>query len=387
MAFTISGTKLTLEHLETIIQNKPVLEFSPEIQAKFKNSTSSADEENAALVRNYLQMQTAGFGPELSEDKVKLALVLNLQSLVVADSPDISFELLNRLLAFYNRDINPVILSQSTPTGQNAQLLLSMLGTGKVKYLNYELNAADILDIFSWQPLQLTSKTVTQVINKVIFPQAVLAYDLIKVKNIKEWLAYLISAFSQISEAELTVRNSPIIQFTSAFSSVQNLFESNLNNSYNGQATEINEGLSNLNQQLENLINSIANFTTETFENLISTSEPPATSGFKQALFLTQNIQSQINNSISGVSGNNTVEAINSTLINKLENALAYTEQLLALAFWSISQVGKVFSLASENLTLAAYYHSDFYVPKELVSTQLDNILRFTRTHSAPTLT
>ena len=171
-----------------------------------------------------------------------------------------------------------------------------------------------------------------------------------------------------------------------AFSFTQKIFENNLNNN-SIHTTEINEALINLISSLNMATKSIATSTAETFENLVSTSEPPATAGFSQALLLTQTIQNQINISIPVFPGEISSEIKNQLLSHSLEDALQYTEQLVALAFWAISQAGKMFNLASENLTLVAYYHSDFFVPKELVKDQLDNILRFIRTHSAPALT
>jgi hypothetical protein len=70
-------------------------------------------------------------------------------------------------------------------------------------------------------------------------------------------------------------------------------------------------------------------------------------------------------------------------IINKLfSEAITYLEQLTALAFWSVAQVGKVHNLTSGNLILSTYYHSPLFVPKEMVSEQLEKAITFIRSTS-----
>jgi len=74
-------------------------------------------------------------------------------------------------------------------------------------------------------------------------------------------------------------------------------------------------------------------------------------------------------------------------LHHEFAEAINLTEQIIALAFWSVTQVGKVFTITAGNLTLSAYYHSTFFVPKETVSDQLEKTINFIRITSPAPLT
>ena len=366
---------LTFAKLESILREKPLLELAPEIVAKMQGEKVSP--EQASIADVYLEAHLVSFASELPEEIIRLALALQISGLVNKTDSPVSGAVMNRLLAFHNREVFPIVHKQSPEKSLLAQLSNPLIGRGKVRFQGYELNAADVMDIFSWEPLNLSPSEVQTLLNTQSFTLAFLSHSLVNIKPYQEWFTYSMQVFQQIATTEEQEQNSAVT-LVDAFQNLQNALEAEIASGNPEFLAE--KELSIFVSKLSQVVQVIAAYTEETFTNLVATSEPPALSTFS----LTRDLAQQLNQKARI---GNIGQVKTSGLLEHLENLVKTTEQVVALAFWSISQVGKVFNLASENLALAAYYHSDFYVPKELVSTQLDNILRFTRTHSAPTLT
>jgi len=383
MAFLLTGMPSTLSQLEEILHKRLMLEIPADILSRFATENVTVNPEQATVAQDYLKVHAVGCGPEIPEEIIRLALILYLQTHINQNQPDIRQDTLNRLLAFFNRDIFPVVLQQGTSSSQLAQLILPLMGISKVKYQGYELNAADILDIFSWQPLMLQPAEVTTLLQEQTFPLAQLAYNLLQLKKFIPWTFYLANVFTQIASANPEEVTEKTTQLQNIFELTQNAFEKNQSDNHetNGPETLINN-LASLINQLRNCLGMLANYTAETYENLISTSEPPATVSFTQALGLIKLLHHQseqiLVNSTATPDSFIQLQSLNASLVSLIN----LTEQITALAFWSVSQVGKVFNLAAENLTLAAYYHSELFVSKEMVLTQLEKTITFIRTHS-----
>ena len=383
MAFLLTGSPINLSQLEEILDKRLMLEIPADILSGFTTENVTVNPEQATVAQDYLKVHAVGFGPEIPEEIIRLALIIYLQTYINRNKPDIRQATLNRLLAFYNRDIFPVVLQQGTSASQLTQLILPLMGIGKVKYQGYELNAADILDIFSWQPLMLHPAEVTTLLQAQTFSLAQLSYNLLQLNKFIPWTIYLANVFTQIASAnpEDVTEKTTLLQ--NIFELTQNAFEKNQldNHETNGPESLINN-LSSLIKQLQSCLGVLANYTAETYENLISTSEPPATVSFAQALGLNKLLHYQLDqisvNSAATPDSFIQLQTLNASLVS----LIGLTEQITALAFWSVSQVGKVFNLAAENLTLAAYYHSELFVSKEMVITQLEKTITFIRTHS-----
>lgn len=383
MAFTLTGDKLSFENLDYIFWNRPVLEFSPEDLQKFREKGEVISTEAATLAANFLAVHAVGFGAVIPEEKVRLALVVCLHILLKYKKEIIQPTTLNRLLAFYNRDIFPAVYGQSTLISQAAQLALPLVGEGKVKYQGYDLNATDILDIFSWQPLNLNLPEAGTLIKQDILINTDSVYSLLQLKPLVSWLKYLNEVFAGIINTSPEALSSKTADFLSTFASAQEASEGSLNETQeSNNLAVLNQAFANLAVSLKQMLALVADCIAKTFAHLEATSEPPATTSFAQAATLSIFFKSQ-SEQFAGLHTSEISEEITFQLLNEGFNGLiAITEKLVALAFWSISQVGKVFNLAAENLTLAAYYHSDLFVPKELVLHQLDNIVSYIRTHS-----
>jgi len=381
MAFLLTGVPLTLQKLEDILQKKYLLEIPADILAGFSTGKDSVNPAQAAIAQEYLAVHAVGLGSETTEEIIRLAFIIHLQTLIRQNPAEIQTTTINRLLTFYNRDIFPLVQQQGSSAAQLAQLILPTVGVGKVKYQGYELNAADILDIFSWEPLNLTPAEVTALLQGETFSLAYSASNLLLVKYAIAWVTYLGSVFTQIASANPNEINLKAGQLQSTFEKAEHAFATSQTKVSATESTaNLTNTLSELINQLQSCTDALARYTAETFENLISTSEPPATTSFAQALALTQILQLQTKQITlpEPESGN---AAMSLQLLNKaLVSFIPVTEQIIALAFWAVSQVGKVFNLAAENLTLAAYYHSDLFVPKEMATIQLDKTITFIKT-------
>ncbi len=95
-----------------------------------------------------------GTGAEAPPTLVRLMLLLTVQQ-AVGQSTGLAVATVERLLAFYNRELLPVVLEQGGDAAATAHLALPLLGEGEVNYQGYRLAAADALSLFSWAPLAL----------------------------------------------------------------------------------------------------------------------------------------------------------------------------------------------------------------------------------------
>ena len=383
MAYSLSNASLSLQNLEDILQKRWLLEIPEDILIPATQPSSAVSPEQAIVAQDYLAVHAVGFGPEIPEEIIRLAFILHLQKLINRPSSEIQSTTIQRFLTFYNRDIFPVVLRQGTSTGQLAQLFLPLVGISKVKYQGYELNALDILDIFSWQPLSLHPSEVTSLLRGETFTLAYSAYHLLQLKPFIAWNMYLAAVFIQITSVNPDEITKKATQLQLSFEQAQTAFENAQQPTIAIASNQkITSTVSDLMTQLQACLMDLSNCTAEIFENLISTSEPPATTSFSQALTLISNIQNQIEPTLFTIAKTPDSSSSLSELDQNLEGLINHTEQITALAFWSVSQVGKVFNLAAENITLAAYYHSDLFVPKEMATIQLEKTITFIKTHT-----
>ena len=93
-----------------------------------------------------LRAFACGTGAEVPADVVRLTLLLHARQLPPTAATQ-------RLLDFYNREILPVVYQQGGDRAALAHLCLPLLGLGEVNYQGYRLQAADVLHLFSWEPV------------------------------------------------------------------------------------------------------------------------------------------------------------------------------------------------------------------------------------------
>ena len=162
------------------------------------NHSISHDELNT-LQSNLVMSHACGMGKEVPEEIVRLMLFLKIQSLAYGHS-GICLSTVERLIAFYNHGIYPVVYEQGSLGASGdlsplAHLALPLLGMGEVNYKGQRRKAADVLAEMDMQPLVLESKEGLALLNGTQFMSAYGVYTLLMAARLSVW-ADLIGALS-----------------------------------------------------------------------------------------------------------------------------------------------------------------------------------------------
>jgi len=156
--------------------------------------------ENLTILQENLVMSHAcGTGEEVPAEIVKLMLFLKIKSLSYGHS-GIQLDTVNRLIAFYNNDILPVIYTQGSLGASGdlaplAHLALPLIGKGKVIFEGIHYSGQEILEKFKWNKITLQSKEGLALLNGTQFMSA---YGVsVLQKSFK--LSYLADVFGSLS--------------------------------------------------------------------------------------------------------------------------------------------------------------------------------------------
>ncbi len=222
----ISADLLSIEKINEIISHDLKLELSEEARINIEKCRNYLDEkmkshdkpiygintgfgslcnvkiagENLSkLQENLVKSHACGTGDEVPHEIVKLMLLLKVQSLSYGHS-GVQLETVERLIAFYNNDVLPVIYTQGSLGASGdlsplAHLSLPLLGEGEVYYNGFRQPSHKVLESFGWKPLVLKSKEGLALLNGTQFMGAYGVYSLIKACKLS-YLADLIGAVS-----------------------------------------------------------------------------------------------------------------------------------------------------------------------------------------------
>jgi len=151
------------------------------------------------LQQNLLLSHACGLGEEVSEEIVKLMLMLKIKSLSYGYS-GIGIEVVKRLMDMYNNDVLPVIYTQGSlgASGDLAPLshmCLPLIGKGEVKINSKKISAEEALKKFGWKPIELQSKEGLALVNGTQFMSAYGIFNLIYCERLLNW-ANVIAAIS-----------------------------------------------------------------------------------------------------------------------------------------------------------------------------------------------
>ena len=151
------------------------------------------------LQENLVMSHACGTGDRVPNEIVKLMLLLKIQSLSYGHS-GVQVETVERLIAFYNNDVLPVIYAQGSLGASGdlaplAHLALPLIGKGEIHFNGNICNAEILVDQFKWQPIQLQSKEGLGLLNGTQFMSAYGIYLLSKSYKIS-YLADLIGSMS-----------------------------------------------------------------------------------------------------------------------------------------------------------------------------------------------
>ena len=222
----ISADLLSIEKINEIISHDLKLELSEEARINIEKCRNYLDEkmkshdkpiygintgfgslcnvkiggENLSkLQENLVKSHACGTGDEVPHEIVKLMLLLKVQSLSYGHS-GVQLETVERLIAFYNNDVLPVIYTQGSLGASGdlsplAHLSLPLLGEGEVYYNGFRQPSHKVLESLGLKPLVLKSKEGLALLNGTQFMSAYGVYSLIKASKLS-YLADLIGAIS-----------------------------------------------------------------------------------------------------------------------------------------------------------------------------------------------
>ena len=222
----ISTEILSLEIVHEIISQNKSLELSEEAKVNIQKCRDYLDKKMAShsapiygintgfgslcnvkisnenlskLQENLVKSHSCGTGEEVPAAIVKLMLLLKIQSLSYGHS-GIQLQTVERLIAFYNNDILPVIYTQGSLGASGdlaplAHLSLPLLGEGEVYFEGNKVSSKVIMERFNWEPIVLKSKEGLALLNGTQFMSAYGAHILMKANKFS-YLADLIGAIS-----------------------------------------------------------------------------------------------------------------------------------------------------------------------------------------------
>ena len=151
------------------------------------------------LQENLVMSHACGTGEEVSPEIVKMMLLFKIQSLSFGHS-GVQLATVNRLIDFYNNAIFPVVYSQGSLGASGdlsplAHLSLPLIGLGEVWYKNEKITGAQLLEIFSWDKINLQSKEGLALLNGTQFMSAFGIHCLLQSHKLS-YLADLIGTLS-----------------------------------------------------------------------------------------------------------------------------------------------------------------------------------------------
>ncbi|SEA32340.1 histidine ammonia-lyase [Flavobacterium gillisiae] len=222
----ISTALLSLETVNEIIANQMLLELSDEAKINIQKCRDFLDKKMAThsepiygintgfgslcnvkisnenlskLQENLVKSHACGTGEEVPNEIVKLMLLLKIQSLSYGHS-GIQLQTVDRLIAFYNNDILPIIYTQGSLGASGdlaplAHLSLPLLGEGEVYFEGKKVHSSVIMEHFNWEPIVLQSKEGLALLNGTQFMSAYGAHILMKANKFS-YLADLIGTIS-----------------------------------------------------------------------------------------------------------------------------------------------------------------------------------------------
>jgi histidine ammonia-lyase len=224
--YYISSQWLTLETLQTIVQENKKVALSQESQNSVQNCFDFLHQKLATSEQPYYGINTGfgslcdikidtdqletlqtnlvashacGMGDEVPPQILRLILFLKVKSLSLGHSA-VSLALIERLLDFYNKDVLPVVYQQGSLGASGdlaplAHLGLPLLGKGWVNYQGKRQASLAVLQQLGWEPLRLKAKEGIAILNGTQFSTAYGVWAVLKAQRLSQW-ADLIAALS-----------------------------------------------------------------------------------------------------------------------------------------------------------------------------------------------
>ena len=213
----ISSEHLSIQKIAEILESGKQLALSDEAKAKIEKcydylhnkmethdkpiygintgfgslySVNISENDLSTLQYNLIKSHACGTGEEVPQEIVKLMLLLKIQSLSYGHS-GVQLITVERLIQFYNKNILPVVYNQGSlgASGDLAPLAhfcLPLIGEGDVYFEGTKIKSADLLQMWSWEPVQLQAKEGLALLNGTQFMSAYGVHCLIEAHKLSE---------------------------------------------------------------------------------------------------------------------------------------------------------------------------------------------------------
>ncbi len=218
MIHHISEKTLTIEKVREIIENKMLLDLSPETEKAVQNCREYLDskmddigrpvygvttgfgslcnitipeEDLSQLQYNLVVSHACGTGDKVRPEIVKLMLLLKIQSLSYGHS-GVQLATIKRLEDMFNNDILPVVYQQGSLGASGdlaplAHMCLPLIGLGEVEYKGQTRPSSEVWKEMGWDTIRLQSKEGLALLNGTQFMSAHAVWSLIQCERLSEW--------------------------------------------------------------------------------------------------------------------------------------------------------------------------------------------------------
>ncbi|HOF16742.1 MAG TPA: histidine ammonia-lyase [Bacteroidales bacterium] len=162
-------------------------------------NTNISEKDLGKLQENLMISHACGVGEEISQEIVRLMILLKIQSLSYGHS-GVQLSTVQRLIDMYNNEIYPIVYEQGSLGASGdlvplAHLCLPLIGLGEVYYKGERLTGKELNRKMKWKPISLKSKEGLALLNGTQFMSAHSVASLLKARRLS-CLADLIGSMS-----------------------------------------------------------------------------------------------------------------------------------------------------------------------------------------------
>jgi len=214
----ISNEHLSFAHVKEVINEKLALALSDQAKEKIQTcrnyldgklannehpiygintgfgslcNTSISNEDLGTLQKNLVMSHACGMGDEVPAEVIRLMLLLKIQSLSYGHS-GVQLATVERLIAFYNEDILPVVyqsgsLGASGDLAPLAHLSLPLINMGEVVWKGKRMSGAEMNEQMNFNPIDLMSKEGLALLNGTQFMGAYAVWSVLKSQELSRW--------------------------------------------------------------------------------------------------------------------------------------------------------------------------------------------------------
>lgn len=218
MIHQISADHLTVDRIGEIVYGDYKLELSEDAKKRIERCRTYLDEKIAKLdvpvygvttgfgslckvsiskdqlsqlQVNLIMSHACGVGERLSNDIVKMMMLLKIQSLSYGYSGS-KLDTVQRLVDMYNNNFIPVVYEQGSLGASGdlvplAHMSLPLVGLGEVEVEGKVITGAEMLKKMNWQPIELASKEGLALLNGTQNMSAQAVWSIINAKRLSKW--------------------------------------------------------------------------------------------------------------------------------------------------------------------------------------------------------